>query len=243
LENYPIEAIRFVDSTLLPSRKRLEKICERLIERKIKKKLKWACSLRTNLVDEQILTLMKKAGCVFINYGFESGSQKMLDLMDKGVTVADNYSAARLTNEAGILVNSDMIINLPGETEEDMLATLDFLKNNKNRLYAVGLNPLCALPGSPYYREFLDQGLLEYSDKLWEEVGVLPKSIEQIRLYSQMPREKFIELYNKAHKIVIRINIKGYISVNWSRHPLFIIEKAVGYLKDKIFTFRRRLLQ
>ena len=226
LENYPIEAISFVDCELLPTRKRLKKICEGLIEQKLHKKFKWGCSLRANLVDKEILALMKQAGCIFVNYGFESGSQRMLDSMNKRVTVDDNYRAARLTNEAGILVNSAMIINLPGETEEDMLATIAFLKNNGNRIYSTGLNPLLPLPGSPYYREFLDQGLLEYSDKLWEEIGVLPKSIEKIRLYSQMPREKFTELYNKANRLATRNNIKNYIRVNWSRHPLFLLRKA-----------------
>jgi anaerobic magnesium-protoporphyrin IX monomethyl ester cyclase len=231
LENYPIEAISFVDSTLLPKRERLQKICEGLIEQKLHKKLKWGCSLRANLVDKEILTLMKQAGCIFVNYGFESGSQKMLDSMNKRVTVDDNYRAVRLTYEAGILVNSAMIINLPGETEDDMLATIAFLKNNGKRIYSTGLNPLLPLPGSPYYREFIDQGLLEYSDKLWEEVGVLPNSIEQIRLYSQMPRERFTELYNKANKVATRNNVKNYIRVNWSRHPLFLLRKAAKSLR------------
>lgn len=237
LESYPLEAVSFVDSELLPPRSRLQRICQELINRKINKKLKWACSLRANLVDKEILMLMKEAGCIYANYGFESGSQKMLNSMDKKVTVEDNYRAARLTTEAGILVMSAMIVNQPDETEEDVLATIDFIKNNKNRLYCVGLNPLLPLPGSPYYREFLEKGLIQYSDKLWEDVGILPKSIDQIKLYSQIPKEKAMRLYSQAFKLVMCIDNMNYLRRNWLRHPLFVYNKLVKPLLKKVLTF------
>ena len=232
LEDYPVEAISFVDSTMLPRRDRLERICEMLIEQKLNRKIKWGCSLRANLVDKKILELMREAGCIFVNYGFESGSQRMLDLMNKRVTVADNYRAVRLTSEVGIMVNSAMIVNLPGETEEDMSATIKFLEKTGDRIYSVGLNPLLPLPGSPYYREFVDKGLLKRSDGLWGEVGVLPKSIDQLRLYCRMPRSRFMELYKKADGIATRNNIRNYIRVNWRRHPVFLFGKAVQFLGD-----------
>ncbi len=234
VENHPIEAISFVDSELLPGRPRLEKICRELIDKKLNRKFKWACSLRANLVDKEMLELMKEAGCIFVNYGFESGSQKMLDCMNKKVKLEDNYRAARLTHEAGILVNSAMIINLPEETETDIQGTIDFIKDNERTFYAVGLNPLLPLPGSPYYDEFLKKGILKYSHKLWEEVGILPESVEQVRLYSQVPRQKFVELYNQANRLAMRINTRNYIRLNWWRHPLFVFNKLAGPLFKKL---------
>lgn len=226
MESYPVEAIRFVDCEMLPTRSRLEKICEGMIELGISEKLKWGCSMRANLVDKEILDLMKEAGCIFINYGFESGSQRMLDGMNKQVKVEDNHRAARLTSEAGILVNSDMIINLPDETEEDIKATIGFIEDNKKYLYSVGINHLMPLPGSPYYKEFLQKGILKHSDSLWGEIGILTKSVENISIYSQMARVKFVEMFHKLDRIASRNNIEKYIRLNWYRHPIFLLGRV-----------------
>jgi anaerobic magnesium-protoporphyrin IX monomethyl ester cyclase len=233
-ESYPIDAVSFVDSTMLPRRDRLEEICEGLIKRKLNKRLRWGCSLRANLVDEKILALMKEAGCMFVNYGFESGSQRMLDGMNKRVAVADNYRAARLTHDAGILVNSAFIVNMPGETEDDMRATISFLKNNGDRLYSVGLNPLLPLPGSPWYEEFVRDGTLRPSGELWSEIGALPESMRHLRLYTEMPRGRFMELYNEADRVATRNNIRHYIRRNLLRHPVYLLRKAARFLGRRV---------
>lgn len=238
--NYRIDAISFVDTMFLSGRRRIETLCQELIDTKLNKKFKWACSARADVVDENILRLMKKAGCIYINYGFESGSQRMLDLMNKKTTVNQNYRAATLTNKAGILVNSALITNLPKETEDDTLSTIDFLKNA--RIYCASLNNLLPLPGSPYYRELLDNGTLTYSDRLWEEVGAL-QSLEKIRIYSDIPRDRFVELCNEANRIIAHNNMKNYIRLNWRRHPIDILRKVTIFTNSPLMRFLGSIYQ
>ena len=238
MKDYGIEAIDFVDSMFLSDRRRVERICNELINRGLNRKLKWACSVRVDTVDKKILNLMKEAGCIYINFGFESGSQRMLDSMDKRVTVRTNYTAARMTNEAGILVNSAMIIGLPGETERDILATMKFLRNTK--IYCSSINLLLPLPGSPYYREFRNSGIINYSKELWKEIGVLPAGIKDIKFYSQMPREKFIQLYEKLNSLVNYRNTINCLRRYWYKNLLITLKNLIALFIKKfpfIYTF------
>ncbi len=234
MKDYGIEAVDFVDSMFLSDRKRAERICSELINSGLNRRLKWACSIRVDAVDKKILDLMKEAGCIYVNYGFESGSQEMLDSMNKRTTVRTNYTAARMTNEAGILVNSAMIVGLPGETEEDILATMRFLRNTK--IYCSSINLLLPLPGSPYYKEFRSSGILNYSEKLWKEIGVLPASIKDIKFYSKMPRKKFLQLYQRLNSLVNYRNTINYLRRYWYKNP-FITLKSLIVLFIKRFPF------
>ena len=81
------------------------------------------------IITEDLLSLMKKAGCVGIEYGFESGNQKMLNIINKRVTVEQNRSAAMWTHEAGIFTSPALVLAMPGETNETVNETIEFLKS------------------------------------------------------------------------------------------------------------------
>ncbi|MGD0794012.1 MAG: radical SAM protein [Dehalococcoidales bacterium] len=239
LENYKVEALYFVDTEFLANRKRIELLCHELIDRKLNKKFRWACSARVDSVNDKILKLMKKAGCFFINYGFESGSQRMLDSMNKKTTVEQNSGAAMLTNKAHILVNSAFITNLPGENEDDLIATMQFIKNTK--IYCTGLNNLLPLPGSPYYTELFKNGVLTYSDKLWEEIGAL-QSLDSIKIFSDMPKDRFIKLSRAINEMIARNNTKNYIRANWFRYPYRSAKRLLELIVLDLYHISGRIL-
>jgi len=212
----------------LARRSRVEELCRALVQNRLNRMYKWTCSARASSVDENILRQMRKAGCIYIIYGFESGSQRMLDAMNKKTTVEQNYRAVVLTKKAGILINSAFIVNLPGEEEPDILATIEFIKRTK--VYTANLNNLMPLPGSAYYREFLDRGIVTHSETLWDEIGVLPESFENIRLYNDISSDRFVQLCEEAKSIIWDINIRNYIRVNWYRDPRYCLENAISLI-------------
>jgi len=228
MNRYFFEEITFFDDMFLTDKKRVEKICEYFIQNKIYNRITWSCSARVDAVDDKILKLMKKAGCCYIIYGLESGSQKMLDLMNKKTTVGQNRRAVKLANKVGIKVNSAFIVNLPGEDEEDFLATLEFIKRNK--IYTANLNNLMPLPGSPYYDELIKSGKLKFDNQydLWVKIGALPEYVEHVRdfpLYSNIEKARFWELWEEGWKILEFKNNLNYIKANWFRMPLLCIRK------------------
>lgn len=125
VERYGIREIIIHDDNFLTMRKRLIEFCERLID--TGPRVAWSCNGRVDMVTPEILALMRRAGCLHIAYGIESGSQAILDVVDKGVTLEQIRKAVAWTREAGIEPRGYFLIGVPGETRETLAATHDFL--------------------------------------------------------------------------------------------------------------------
>ncbi len=121
---YNIKEISFWDDTMTVNKKWLERFCNCLIENKVN--VTWTCYSRVDTVNLEILKLMKKAGCWNIFYGYESGTQQLLDNINKGITLEQIRNANKWTKEAGIEVRASFMIALPGETPELAKRTIDF---------------------------------------------------------------------------------------------------------------------
>jgi len=123
---YNIEFIGFTDDLFTIDRSWVEEFCDALIKEKLK--IGWGASARVNLVDLNLLKKMKKAGCEALSYGFESGSQRMLDSIKKGVRVEQAEKAVEFTRKAGIGIEGSFMIGMIGETEESVNETVEFIK-------------------------------------------------------------------------------------------------------------------
>ncbi len=126
VQEYGIKSMFFTDDSLMTLREEFEQVCEGLIERNYD--LEWSINARTSEVDEEILDLMKRAGCWQISYGVESGSWDILKRIKKAATPAMQARALHLTAAAGIKSNAYIIIGFPGETHQTLKETEDFLK-------------------------------------------------------------------------------------------------------------------
>lgn len=120
--NYNVKSFIFYDDLFVVNKARAMDICQGIIDRKLK--IDWKCECRVNLVDKELLAKMKEAGCVLISYGVESGNQKSLDFLNKGITPEQIRTAFKLTKEVGIEKMAYLIIGIPGETKEDAMKTI-----------------------------------------------------------------------------------------------------------------------
>lgn len=126
VNEYGIKSLFFTDDSLMTLREDFEAVCRGLIERNYD--LEWSINARTSEIDEEILDLMKRAGCWQISYGVESGSWEILKRIKKAATPRMQEKALRLTAAAGIKSNAYIIIGFPGETHETLKETEAFLK-------------------------------------------------------------------------------------------------------------------
>ena len=132
-KRYKIEFIGFSDDLFIVNRNWVEKFCETILAEHIN--IGWGASARVNLVDLDLLKKMKKAGCEVLSYGFESGSQKILDIMKKGTKVEQAEKAIFLTRKAGITVQGSFMMGMIGENEETVKETIDFIKRTRLKLH------------------------------------------------------------------------------------------------------------
>ena len=138
------------DDLFTLKRQRVFEICSLILEKQLP--ITWTCLSRVNTVDAEMLAFMKRAGCYLISYGLESGSQDVLDKLDKGTTVEQGIKAVEMTKAAGIKVFGSFMIGSPGETTETVEATIRLIRRMK--LDEVGLGVTTAYPGTDLFEEF-----------------------------------------------------------------------------------------
>lgn len=115
-----------------------------------------ATGVRCRSVNPEVIDMMKRSGCVSLTYGFESGSQRMLDVMEKKTPVQANYDAARWTLEAGLYTVAQFVLAMPGESNDTITESIDFAKFVYTQVpwlkpSDVSINYAQALPGTPLY--------------------------------------------------------------------------------------------
>lgn len=155
--------------TLLPDR--ATAICEILERSDISS---WNCDTRVNAVSFELLKTMKRCGCEKVAFGVESGSQRMLDLIGKNITVAQVHDAVRWAKQAGIKhIEGNFIIGCdPSETREDLEATLTLIKSLPWTFVSVAV--IVPYPGTPVREKMLAAGLID-NEAGWDEYVIFGK--------------------------------------------------------------------
>ena len=149
------------------SREQVVGMCELILERKLD--MQWTCNGRVDFVDQEMLRLMGRAGCRWISWGIESGSQQVLKRVRKGINLEQVKQSLRWSKEAGINNWGYFIIGLPGETEETIQETIRFSKQLP--LDLVLFHIAAPYPGSPFFFEVVEQGWFRPGTR-WEQVDM-----------------------------------------------------------------------
>jgi hypothetical protein len=152
-DKYPIKALYFCDSSLNPTLQRLNNLCEgfKEIKKRIGRELYWGGDIRARPLSRSTVKQMHNAGCRYLMFGAESGSQKILNSMRKGVTTNNMADAFKWAKEAGIWVFTYWIVGYPGETPEDLYESMKFLSGNYENIDEACIAPCEVGYGSELY--------------------------------------------------------------------------------------------
>jgi len=151
VDRHHIQSVAFYDELMATDAKRFREICEALIRENLHH-LRWECQMHAKTLRPDILRVMKRAGCVQVAIGFESGSQRVLDTINKSSTVELNLEAAHMAHEAGLRIRGCFLIGTPGETREDVLKTEKFIR--EARIDFASIHYVTPMPGTALYNQF-----------------------------------------------------------------------------------------
>jgi anaerobic magnesium-protoporphyrin IX monomethyl ester cyclase len=146
-EVYGAEMVFFEEDLFTINRRRVLEFC-RLMEKNLPGRL-WGAQSRVDTVDKEMLAQMKHAGCKYLIFGVESGSQKILDLLGKGITIEQIENAFKWAKEIGIEAGMFLMIGIPGETQEDIEMTKRIMAKSEPAFLDVA--PLTPIPGTKIY--------------------------------------------------------------------------------------------
>jgi anaerobic magnesium-protoporphyrin IX monomethyl ester cyclase len=188
---YGVRDIIFHDDNFIAFRKRLYEFCEMLKQEKLN--LAWSCTARVDMVNPQLLKAMKEAGCWQVAYGIESGSQELLDFLQKGITLKQVKDALRWTREAGVKNRGYFMLGAPTETARTIRKTIDFLLELE--LDDFHMSMFSPHPGTEISKSIAEYGTV---DNDWRKFGgwhpvFIPKGLtrDELIYYHKLAFRKF----------------------------------------------------
>jgi anaerobic magnesium-protoporphyrin IX monomethyl ester cyclase len=192
-----IKEIFIYDDTFSVDRQRVMDVCNEIIKRGID--MAWDIRTRVNTVDQEMLYLLKKAGCQRIHYGVEAGTEKILKVLRKGITIEQVEKAFAWTKKAKIQILAYFMIGSPTETKEDILQTIKLAQRLNPDYVTFGIvNPY---PATDLYRMGLEQGVLPYD--YWKEFAKNPSAGFRPYLHfweKELSKEELSLLMKKAYR-------------------------------------------
>lgn len=222
--NFGIGEIHFKDSIFNLNIPRINKICDLLIEKKLN--MTWLCNARVDGISTDNLERMKKAGCISITYGIESGSDRILKRLKKGFNRQLAISSIKLTNKIGIDTTANYIIGNPDDTRRTINETIDFAIE-ANTDFA-NFNFLAPLPGTEIWDEAVEKnwfiGDYDVNDIRYDRCSINATDIptEELNKYLKIAYNRF---YFRPAYILKRLKRLSIHDIKTNYHGLKAILK------------------
>lgn len=195
VRKYQVKHIEIIDDTFTVNKKRVEKLCDEIIRHNLGDKINIWCFARTDTVEKNLMDKMKKAGINWVFMGFESGSDVVLQDVNKGQTIEQIKIATDIVHQAGIHIGGNYVFGLPEDTADTMCATLDLAKelNTESANFFLHM----PYPGTRFYDMAIEKGY-ELPEK-WGQYGFFAPDALPMR-NENLTAEDILRFRDKAFK-------------------------------------------
>jgi len=173
-ENHRVRSIFFFDDNFTVDHQRVSIICNEFIRRKWN--IVWSCCSHVKMVNKELLALMKRSGCLSIDFGVESGSDRILNVINKKQTRSDIERTFSMVLEAGIKPRAYLMVGNPGEDESTIDETIRMINIIKPHS-SIGAAILWLLPGTAVYNDALLKGYI--NDDFWLTNETVPYNLQE----------------------------------------------------------------
>lgn len=167
--------IGILDDLFVANKQRFKRFVELITEKKYNEKVRFYFSVRANLVDDDLCQDFRRINVGGVSFGAESGSDRVLKVLQKGTTVEMNQRAIDLFHEYDIPVRGSFIVGVPSETEDEVRLTYEFILKN---IFEGKLEPGCSvnilmpLPGTEVWRQAVENGIIDLEHIDWAHLSV-----------------------------------------------------------------------
>ncbi|MEM7040550.1 MAG: radical SAM protein, partial [Bacteroidota bacterium] len=221
-QNYDVDAFWFVDDVFTVSHKWLKGFAEELMVAGLE--IKYECITRADRMNEEVIDLLEQTGCFRVWIGAESGSQRILDAMDRRVTVEKVGEMIRKTQEQGMQAGTFIMLGYPGETEEDIEKTIGHLVYSDPDLFTITV--AYPITGTPFYTE-IERDIIDPLP--WEDST--DRDTKFVRTYSR----KFYDY--AVRRVVNEVNyhkrLKNKAMLRAANHKLRALAAKAGMWWEK----------
>lgn len=235
-----IEALYFHDDLFLADKIRVLKLCNELIKKGYHKKLIWSCQSRAELIEEKTLPLllkMKEAGCRQLEFGFESGSDRVLKfLKGQSASVKKNQTAIEVVKKSGLRIFGNFMIGTVGETKAEIEQTVKFIKINQQKIDFFQTYLTVPFPGTEVWDLCVKKKLINSAEQFKDYY--LFNGDNLVRCFSGTTGDVFLKntLVELNHLALKKISVKEKIiwfSGSFLKDPVRTGKKILNYFGVK----------
>lgn len=204
IDTFGIKEIHIVDDNFTFYKEHATQVCEEILKRGLD--ITWSLpnGVRADSMDYPLLKLMKEAGCYYLALGIEFGSERMLKLTKKGLSLDKAKQTVLQAAELGYITQGFFMMGHPQEKKEDILATIDTARKMPLDRFSVTFT--VPLPGSEVFQYYLEKGYLNMDNVNWEQFAgpqFIPRTEfltygELIRLL----RSAYTQFYVSPHRVL-----------------------------------------
>lgn len=184
INKYKQAHINFVDDNFTADKQRIIRLCRAMIDKGFQKKATFDCQTRADAVNDEILCWLKKAGFRVVNYGLETSSERLMVLLNKKETVAENIAAVKLAKKHGFGVSGTFIFGLPTETQQERWQAYALAKELD--LDYVRFNNATPYPGTRLYEIAKEEGRLFVEDG-WTNLNACASLVQDPVMEYRLP--------------------------------------------------------
>jgi radical SAM superfamily enzyme YgiQ (UPF0313 family) len=234
IEHYGVKSV-FDDTGCFPAGDWLGKFARLMIARGYNDEIEFSCNMRFGALSLDDYRLMKKAGFRMLLFGLESASQRILDELNKGLTVDEIVDSCRKAKEAGLTVHITIMFGYPNALREEEFQTYQLAKKLMDGGYADTLQStlLMPYPGSRLYEKALENGWLRFSPGEWERWDMSEPVLKSGDMSPEDVKHLCDETYKLflSRKYVLR-RLQSIRSFEDLRFAFRGVRRVIGHIKD-----------
>lgn len=226
IEHFHIDGVRFLDDLLLVNEKRTKELCQRIAPLNIT----WSGQARTNAFTDEMASTIKEAGCIGVGFGYETGSDRMLDAMRKQTSVKKHKTATAAALKHGLAIRVQIMFGFPGENLQSIEETVQFFKDIE--IPPRRFNILTPLPGSDVYRQCIEKKIIVDEAGYLEEISNMEAGFNAKKVLINLTEMDDTEFES----------LLSYAETKMEANYLKILDKRIPAWKRKITHFLKKAI-
>lgn len=227
----------FQDDSVTVFEDSLREMCQEIIKNNLN--ITWICNSRVDILKLETLVLMKKAGCVRIDLGVESGDDKVLKRLKKGITVEQIKKAHQLAKKVGLVINSFAMVGSPGEDFSSVKKTARLMKEFGED---VNISICTPLPASELYQVAKKNGWLRTHD--WSKYVTAPTLVpdyKPVMVTDKMNQEEILKAWYWLHAQLMRKKFQTRFGKFFFLNPRFYQDAPFKVRSFKEFIYKLKM--
>ncbi|MBI5885537.1 MAG: radical SAM protein [Deltaproteobacteria bacterium] len=227
-KDFGVREFFIFDDTFVANKPRAMKICEEMIRNNLN--ISWSCNAKVTYLSEDLLKLMRRSGCWLLQVGVESGNQKILNTMKKGITLEQVRLACEAAYRLGFHIKTFFIIGNAGETVDTLNDTIRFMASLP--VHYSSINLMTPLPGTELWDHVEEYGTfdkekIEEINYLSDKPTFIPYGLTEEILLKKF-REAYLKFYLNPRTILRNLKVlKNYEDLHRFTRASFLLSKVL----------------